>query len=259
MRAVVLAAGLATRMGKIREQLPKALVPVAGQTLLQRTLKTLVQAGATDIVVNIHHHPRQMQEAIKQYDFPGVRIRISDETSQLLDTGGGIRKAAGILGGTQPIVIHNVDILHHIDLQSMWQTHMKEKPLATLAVSQRSSSRCFHFCMGQLCGWENTGTGEIMAVKNIAREGMIKKLAFSGIHIIHPSIFENTTNQEVFSINALYLEKAAVHRIMAYEHSPAHWADVGTPEKLRNAEAMLIRAGNMHTSISIDNTSLPKP
>lgn len=254
-----MAAGLATRMGKIREQRPKALVSVAGQTLLQRTLETLVQAGTTDIVVNIHHHPRQMQEAIGQYDFPGVRIRISDETDQLLDTGGGIRKAAAILGGTQPILVHNVDILHHINLQAMWQTHMKEKPMATLAVSQRQSSRYFHFCRGQLCGWENTGTGEIIAVKNRAMDGMIKKLAFSGIHIIHPSIFDNTTHRKVFSINTLYLEKASGNRIMAYEHSPAHWADVGTPGKLRDAEAMLMGAGNTRTSTPADNTPLPKP
>ncbi len=233
-KAMIFAAGLGTRLRPLTDHKPKALVELCGQSLLQRTIDKLTRAGVSTIIINIHHFPALMQEAIAGMQTRGAEIIISDESEQLLDTGGGLLKASKYLEGKEPFFLHNVDIVSDINLKEMLDSHRKNKALATLAVSQRATSRYFLWHQNQLCGWQNTQTEQQTNCYPINQPPLRK--AFSGIHVISPKIFELITETGSFSINSVYLRLAAEHKIMAYEHNPEYWADIGTPEKLNNVQ-----------------------
>ncbi len=253
MKAIILAAGLGSRLKPLTDKTPKALIEVGGKPLLLHAAEKLIAAGVSDIVVNIHHHGNMIKEFIAQLDYPGVKFHVSDETDELLDTGGAIKKAAPLLQGIHPFFIYNADVLAGIDLQDMLAKHEKEKPLATLAVTRRQSSRYFLWKDRQLVGWTNKST----ANPGSATFDGTEKLAFSGIHLADPSLLRLITETGRFSIKDLYLRLAPHHRIMPYLHDHRFWADTGTPEKLKKAEAMLQHMPRQNLAVTSPHKNAP--
>ncbi len=237
MKALIFAAGFGSRLRPLTDNIPKAMVRVGGKTMLEWVAEKLIAAGVSDIVVNVHHRGRMLENFIFSLDYPGIRFHISDEKEKLLDTGGGLKKAESMLKGEGPFFIHNVDVLSDISLTSMLSTHLEKRPLATLAVSRRESSRRFLWQDGLLTGWENRISGERIFCREESLDGF-EPLAFSGVHLVEPSVFELIKEKGAFSINSLYLRLAENHPIMAFRHDAGNWADIGTPEKL-------IRAGRL--------------
>jgi N-acetyl-alpha-D-muramate 1-phosphate uridylyltransferase len=235
MKAMILAAGLGTRFKPWTETHPKALARVNGKSLLERNILYLQSAGIKDVLVNVHHFPDQIRHAIIVQDGWGSNISISDESQQVLETGGGLKKAADFFD-EEPFLLMNVDILTDLDLKTMIAFHLEKKPMATLAVTDRKSSRCFLFDQqSRLCGWKNIKTGE----EKIARTTRpLYQKAFSGIHIISPEIFPLITQEGKFSIVDVYLEMAPHHSILGYDHSGSKLVDVGRTESVTIAETL---------------------
>lgn len=238
-KAMIFAAGLGTRLKPLTDDKPKALVKLAGKTLLQRTIEKLIKTGVTYIVINIHHFPELMRKAIDKLDYPGIEFIISDESTRLYDTGGGLLKAAKHLDGTHPFIVHNVDIVSNINLNLMYEQHLKNDALVSLAVSSRQSTRYFLWHENRLCGWKNIQTGNQITCYPTSEPPVAK--AFSGIHIINPEIFGLIHETGKFSINQLYLRLANSHNIIPYSHNPDLWADVGTTEKHAHANQMIVK------------------
>jgi N-acetyl-alpha-D-muramate 1-phosphate uridylyltransferase len=236
--AMIFAAGLGTRLVPLTHNRPKALVELAGKTMLQHTAEKLIRSGIRKIIVNIHHFPEKMHAAIGALHYEGVEFIISDESEELLDTGGGLLKAAEHLKGEKPFIVHNVDVISNVDLKQMYENHLQERALASLAVARRETTRYFIWHEGRLCGWKNLKTGD--EIKCFPVGGKTDSLAFSGIHIINPEIFDLITERGKFSINQVYLRLAQSQKIIAWEHDPRYWADIGTIEKLAAAEKLLL-------------------
>ena len=248
MKAMILAAGMATRLRPISDTTPKALVELGGTPMLQIVVEKLIRAGVTDIVVNVHHHADQMKAFIASLHDLHVRLHISDETSLLLDTGGGVKKARTWLDGDMPFFVYNIDILSAIDLADLYQAHLAGNALATLAVSDRPSSRYFLWDGDKLAGWEHSGTGERILCRgdkshptkekeNMQRQQTkpYQRKAFTGIAVISPAIFDLMPDEPVFSIKDVYLRLAGDWPIRCYNHEHTSWHDIGTPEKLAHA------------------------
>ena len=237
MKAMILAAGLGTRLKPFTDKHPKALAVINHKTLLQRNIEYLASFGIKDIIVNIHHFKGQIQEIIKKNKGFGSNITISDESEQLLETGGGLKKAAWFFNeDNNPFVLMNVDVLTDMDLNLMINEYKKLQPVATLAVTSRHTSRYFLFDeMLNLCGWKNEKTGE----QKISREAaQFFKKAFSGLHVISPEIFSLMKFEGKFSMVDVYLDIAKNHTITAFEHSNTKFVDVGKPESIIKAEEL---------------------
>ncbi len=236
MEAMIFAAGLGTRLRPLTDNKPKALVEVCGETLLKHCIKMLVDNGADKIVINVHHFADLMKDYIAKLQY-GIDIQISDESDLLLDTGGGLKKASKLFSGNAPIIIANVDILTNIDLKAMMQCHLNTKADATLAIRSRKSSRYLLFDNNQnLKGWQNTKTGEAIYVDSA--DGL-SQYAFSGIHIMSPSLFDKFPDEQVFPIIPHYLNLAKENRIIGYRHQDDYWFDCGSVDKIAEAEAFL--------------------
>jgi NDP-sugar pyrophosphorylase family protein len=234
MKAMVLAAGLGTRLRPLTDELPKALVKVCGQTQLEIVLARLRSFGVREVIVNVHHFAEMVEEYLAANSNFGMRIELSRE-QELLDTGGGLKKAAWFFDDGEPFLLHNVDVLSTIDLGRMTQAHTEQGALATLAVEQRESSRALLFdADGRLCG-RRAGRG---AAPQWARETSVaQELAFAGIHVISPKIFERMSEEGAFSIIDAYLRLAAEgEKIAAYRVDGCAWRDLGRPESLKAAE-----------------------
>lgn len=235
MKAMILAAGLGTRLKPFTDKHPKALAIVNGKTVLQRNIEYLASYGIKEVIVNVHHFANQIMDLIKTNDGFGSAITFSDETNEILETGGGIKKAAWFFkNDDEPFVVMNVDILTDMNLEQMILQHKKNNPLATLAVTSRVTSRYFLFDdLNHLCGWTNEKTGE----RKISRESKNYILkAFSGIHIISPKIFSLIKMEGKFSMVDVYLDLAKTHDITAFDHSDSKFIDVGKPESILKAE-----------------------
>ncbi len=235
---MIFAAGRGTRLQPITDDMPKALVPVGGKAMLVHVIERLMHAGVDYFVINVHHHPDKIRRFVDKLNYPGATFRISDESDRLLDTGGGLSKASRLLEGDQAIFLHNADVLSGIDPGHMWEYHHRRQAMVTLAVSQRHSSRYFLWHNSELAGWENKKSGERIMVKDVPEKD-VSPLAFSGIHIISPEVLGLLPEAGCFSVRDVYLRLAAAHKVVAYEHSPGGWIDIGTPEKLRKAEGMI--------------------
>jgi len=238
-KAMIFAAGLGTRLQPHTNDKPKALVEVNGKPMLLHVAEKLMTAGVKHIVVNVHHHADQLRKFIETCHFPSVRFQISDETDKLLDTGGGLKKAASMLDGDQPFLVYNVDVLCDIDLKALCDHHHKQQALATLAVSNRQASRYFLWDHQRLAGWENARYNERIWVKSTPPAKFLKR-AFSGIQVMSPAIFPKMTETGSFPIRDVSLRLAATHHITCFEHKPEGWLDVGTPEKLAKAQGFFI-------------------
>lgn len=236
MKAMIFAAGLGTRLRPLTDDRPKALVRVEGITLLEIAIRRLISFGCREVVVNVHHFAEQIMEFLLQQHHFGITIHVSDERGRLLDTGGGLKQAASYLADA-PFLVHNVDILTNLNLAALYEQHLADDAIATLAVRRRSSSRYLLFDEQQLlCGWRNVRSGERRYCRPCETS---QDWAFSGIHVIDPAIFEWMPEPEAFSIIDLYLEIGDRYAIRAYPHDQDHWLDVGKPEALAKAAELL--------------------
>ncbi|MDY6799771.1 MAG: nucleotidyltransferase family protein [Bacteroidota bacterium] len=235
MKAMIFAAGKGTRLQPFTDSMPKALVKINGIPMLERVIQKLIQSGVDEIIINVHHFAKQIIDFLEEKDHFGIRIEISNEENELLDTGGGLKKASWFFNDNKPFIVHNVDILSNIDLVKILEYHQQNNALVTLAVRERKSSRYFLFNhQNRLCGWEHIKTGEII---NHNTSNKIKKFAFSGIHIINPEIFNYWPVLSKFSIVKTYLDLSHNHPIMAFPHNQDYWFDIGKPDNLKEAEA----------------------
>ena len=239
MKAMILAAGLGTRLKPWTDHHPKALAVVNGRSLLQRNIEYLQQFGITEVLVNVHHFADQIIDAVQKYNGWGSKITISDETDEVLETGGGLKKAAWYFEGTSSFVLMNVDILTSLDMSAMIQAHKLNRPLATLAISERATSRYFLFDdQRQLKGWRNVVTGEEKPGDISNKIPGLKQMAFSGIHIIDPSLFALMGRTGKFSMVDVYLDLCDKYSILGYDHTGAVLVDVGKPESIIKAEQL---------------------
>jgi len=237
MKAMILAAGLGTRLKPFTNNHPKALAIVNGRTILQRNIQYLASFGIKEVIINVHHFADQIIELVKKNDGFGSNITFSDETNEVLETGGGIKKAAWFFEKEKtPFVVMNVDVLTDMNLTEMILQHEKNNALATLAVTARQTSRYFLFDeKNHLCGWENVKTRE----KKISRKSTnYFQKAFSGIHVISPKIFPLIKMEGKCAMVDVYLELAKSHVIAAFDHSDSKFIDVGKQENILKAEEM---------------------
>ncbi len=239
MKALILAAGLGTRLQPLTKNKPKALIEINGTPLIEIVINRLVKAGFNELIINVHHHPEQIINFLKSKRNFGIDIEISDESGLLLDTGGGLKNAGWFFSDNKPFIVHNVDILTDIDLSKLYNLKVSENSIAVLAVQKRESSRYLLFDEGKnLCGWKNEMTNEI----RITREpiGKLLKFAFSGIHAGDPNIFNFMPEEKVFSLVDLFLKVAPLHSITYLDHTGSLFIDLGKKENLAKAEQLLI-------------------
>ncbi len=239
MKAMILAAGLGTRLRPLTNDRPKALVTVAGRTLLEMTLARLRSFGVREVIVNAHHYAEMIVDYLTANQDFGMRIEVSRE-DVLLDTGGGLKKAAWFFleagaSSDAPFLVHNVDVLSNIDLAGMMRFHAEHNALATLAVQGRETSRYLLFDQqGQLCGRRRGRDAESELIRPTQQ---VQALAFSGIHVLSPRIFAKLEEEGAFSIINAYLRLAAQgEKILAFRADGAYWRDLGRPENLLEAE-----------------------
>lgn len=236
MKAMILAAGLGTRLKPWTDRHPKALAIVNGKSLLQRNIEYLQQHKICDVIVNVHHFAGQIIEAVNRNNGWGSRVTISDETAMVLETGGGLKKAAPRLQDSASFALMNCDILTDLDLSALIKFHNQENPLATLAVTTRKTSRYFLFNNNdELCGWRNVETGAEKISKPAETYG---RKAFSGIHVLSNRIFSVMQQEGKFSMVDVYLSLAATEIIKGFDHSDSKFIDVGKTESIVKAEQL---------------------
>ncbi len=236
MKAMVLAAGLGTRLRPLTIDRPKALVEVAGRTLLELTLMRLRSFGIRDVIINVHHFADMVVDYLTTHHNFGMQIAISRE-DLLLDTGGGLKKAAWFFlegNAAEPFLLHNVDVLSTIDLARMVEFHRTQQALVTLAVQDRSTSRYLLFdSQMQLCGRRAGSDGKPELVRAASQ---FQALAFSGIHVISPHLLPMLNEDGAFSIITSYLRLAGTgESIQAFRADEYSWRDMGTPENIARA------------------------
>lgn len=238
---MIFAAGLGTRLKPLTDNMPKALVPVEGKPLLQYTIERLSAAGFNEIIINIHHFGQQIIDFVEANNSFGIRIEFSDEREQLLDTGGGIKKAAWFFDDKRPFMVHNVDILSNIDLKEVMLHHQNSNVAATLVCSERETNRYLLFNeQNHLRGWINKKTGETKSPFTGFKPANYTELAFSGIQVLHPSIFrEMDSFPDRFSIIDFYLSLSVAYKISAYNFRTGMILDVGRPESIEYAKDFL--------------------
>ena len=234
--SMIFAAGLGTRFKPWTDKHPKALALVNGKSLLQRNIEYLQRYGIKNVIVNVHHFADQIIDVVKRNDGWGSNIVISDETTEVLETGGGLLKAKDLFKHGERVITCNVDILTDLDLNKLIAFHEKYKPLISFAVTNRKTSRYFLFDdKGRLCGWRNTKTGEERIV--IPKSGLIEK-AYSCVVVFEPEIFSLIPFRGKFSLVDVYLKLAADHLILGYDHTGDRFVDVGKPESIAIAESL---------------------
>ena len=247
MKAMILAAGMGTRLETLTDKIPKALVPVGGIPMLELVILKIKAAGFTNIIINIHHFGEQIIDFLTSKNNFGLTIDISDERNYLLDTGGGIKHASRFLDGEEPFLVHNVDIISDVDLMAMYRSHISSNALATLLVSQRRSARQLMFNKDKhLCGWQNNETGEVKSFFPDFNLSDYSGYAFGGIHVISPEIFrfmEEWTGK--FSIIDFYLSVCYKKPIRFYTQDGIRLIDVGKAEGLKAAEQLLSQLKNL--------------
>lgn len=246
MQAMIFAAGMGTRLKPLTDTMPKALVTVGGQPLIRRVIARLKEAGATRIVVNVHHFANQIVSYLHDNDNFGTDIRISDETAQLLETGGGIKKAAPLFKADEPILIHNVDILSNVDLTKLYtfaavEEEGKAKADAVVLVSNRVTKRYLLFDDDMnLVGWTNVETGEVKSPYPHLDVAKCQRFAFAGIHVVSPRLFKlMDAFPDKFGIIDFYLSICATHHVRGYVKTDLKLMDIGKLDTLHQAEAFL--------------------
>ena len=240
MKAMIFAAGLGTRLKPFTDHMPKALVPVAGKPMLEHVILKLKSFGVDELVINVHHFAQQIIDFLKEKDNFGIKIWISDETDELLETGGGIKKASPFFN--EPFLVHNADILSNVDLKAMYDYHITNRNDATLLVSSRKTVRYLLFDeTNRLCGWVNKDTLQTKPEGFIYQPEVQKEHAFGGIHIISPTLFKYMGDQWTgkFSIMDFYLQTCKEAQLGGYIKEDLQLIDIGKPEMLAKAEEFI--------------------
>ncbi len=229
MKAMILAAGLGKRLGKITENIPKALVDINGKTALQIAVEKCSVHGFDEIVVNVHHFADMVEDEVSRLNKLGFRISVSDERNMLLETGGGLYNARNFFD-KDPFLIYNVDIISDLNLSELYKYHLLRKGLATLAVRHRPGNRFFLIdSSGILRGWRNNATGEQILTGAVNEN--LSEIAFSGVHIIEPVIFKYM-DRGIYTLTSFYLKLAVEHDIHTFIDDTGYWGDIGTPDSL---------------------------
>ena len=234
---MIFAAGLGTRLKPLTDHMPKALVPVAGKPMLEHVIGKLKAAGFNEIVINVHHFANQIIDFLKEKNNFGIQIWISDETEELLDTGGGIKKAAHFFD--EPFLVHNADILSNVDLRALYEHHLTSGNDATLLVSPRKTVRYLLFNEGnRLCGWVNKDTLQTKPEGFVYQPEIQKEYAFGGIHIISPTLFNYMGDEWTgkFSIMDFYLKTCGIAQLGGYAKEDLQLIDIGKLDTLAKAE-----------------------
>lgn len=233
--AMILAAGFGRRLRPLTDEIPKALVRVGELTQLERTLRILEEAGVDRVIVNTHHHAGQLEAVLGERE-GAARVLVSREEPRPLETGGGLLHARELFRGDRPILVHNVDVITSIDLSGLLERHRASGALATLAVQERAASRYLLFDERGLHGRLDVRSG----FREEAREqrGALRRLAFTGVHVVEPRVFGLMSETGSFSIIDLYLRLAGEGEdIRAEDVGDAEWLEIGTPERLAAARA----------------------
>jgi MurNAc alpha-1-phosphate uridylyltransferase len=230
MKAMILAAGLGTRLRPLTVTTPKALVNIGGYTLLELAIRYLKKYGIQDMVINVHHFAGQIIHYLEENKGFGVNYSVSDETGQLMDTGGAIVKASKFLKGIEPFILMGSDILTNLDLGAMIRHHQSNRPLVTLAVKERPTSRSLLFDGNMnLIGWRDNSTG-LTRGENVLHSKYA--LGFSVIQIIEPTLFSMITEKGSFSIIDLYIRLMETERIIGFRHDESIWLELGRADKI---------------------------
>ena len=235
MKAMILAAGLGTRLKPFTDHNPKALAEVNGKSLLEHNIRYLQRFGIYDVIVNVHHFADKIEAALYEHDSFGSEVSVSDERSEVLETGGGLKKAASFFAGEEAFVVMNVDVLTNLDLGKMIEAHgSNTASIATLAVMKRESSRMLLFDEEMtLCSWVNNKTNE----ERISRQvSPLHPFAFSGIQVLSQAVLNDIPFEGKFSLIDLYLHLAKRYTIKGYDHTGNIFLDVGKPESIEKAE-----------------------
>ena len=236
MKAIIFSAGLGTRFKPWTDKHPKALALVNDKSLLQRNIEYLQQYNITDVIVNIHHFPNQIISAITKNNGWGSNIIISDESNEVLETGGGLLKARHLLEGHEDFISLNVDVLTNMNINDLLAFHNEHKTLISFGVTERKTSRNILLDeKNRMCGWKNNTTGE---EKIVISGKKLKPFAYSCVVVYQPEIFSLIKQQGKFSIMDTYLELAADNLILGYDHTGDRWVDVGKPESVTIAEEL---------------------
>lgn len=238
MKALIFAAGFGTRLKPVTDSIPKALVPINGKPLLEYVILKMKDAGINEIIINVHHFPDQIVEFLRRKNNFNLHIEISDERDLLLDTGGGIKKAAHFFNDDKPFLIHNVDILSNVDLNEIYQQHLLDPDrLVSLVVSYRDTFRYLLFDeKNRLKGWVNTKTGKTKPMDKMDFSGY-HKYAFAGIQVVSPAIFDLMKDtKNVFPIMDFYLQHCSKAKIVGYIPDKLRILDAGTIGALKKAD-----------------------
>jgi NDP-sugar pyrophosphorylase family protein len=238
MKAMIFAAGLGTRMSPLTDNLPKALVPVSGKPLLEIVIRRLIFFGFREIIINVHYKADQIVAFLKKNKNFGIDIHISDESELLLETGGGLQKAAPFFKDGKPFLVCNCDILSNINLDTLIAAHLQSEAIATVAVRDRVTSRYFLFDESlNLCGWKNTKTDEVRMSRSVQAPSAF---AFSSFQVLTPTFLELLpTEPKKYSIIDVYLKAAQSHVVKGFLHNEDTWADIGTPKHIIDGEKVL--------------------
>ncbi len=234
--AMIFCAGLGTRFKPWTLHHPKALAQVNGKSLLERNIKYLNQYGHSNVVINVHHFANQIVDAVQQNNGWGSHIIISNEEDEVLETGGGLARAASFFKPGSNFITINADILTNLNLTELMEHHTQRKALITLAVSNRNSGRGLIFDKNmQLCGWQNKTTGEI---KQPVPAVNTHVMAYSGVAVFKPDYFLHNNLTGKFSLIDSFLNLCSAHAIIGFDHSTDKWVDVGKPESVAVAERL---------------------
>ncbi|MFA8449360.1 MAG: sugar phosphate nucleotidyltransferase [Bacteroidales bacterium] len=237
MKAMIFAAGLGTRLGSFTKNKPKALVKINDKSMLEYQLEKLIKYNFKNIIVNTHHFSQQIKTFIQSYEHQNLKIEISDESDQLLNTGGGLIKALPLFQKEKALLIHNVDIFSDLNISEFYNQLINSDNSALLAVKERETQRYLLFDNNLiLCGWENIRTGEKIIVR---KADNLKRLAFSGIHCIKPHLIAETKLSGPCSVIDIYLEMAKKYKIKAHIHNDNFWIDAGKPRQIRQLAQIL--------------------
>ncbi|MDD4646467.1 MAG: nucleotidyltransferase family protein [Bacteroidales bacterium] len=238
MKAFILAAGIGTRLQPLTDNAPKALVKIGDYQLLEIVIRRLAGAGFRSLVINVHHFSGQVIDFLRSNNNFGLDICISDESDELLDTGGAVKKAASFFQGEENILVHNVDILSNMDYHALCAFHQEKDALVTLAVKNRPTTRNFLVdATGRLCGWEFPEKNLCFVTRD-SKKGL-KPTAFSGVYVMSTRLFEKFPDEKVFGLIPWILDLAANEKILTWDQSPAFWFEVGRLESIKLAAQAL--------------------
>jgi mannose-1-phosphate guanylyltransferase len=235
VKAMILAAGLGTRLKPVTDKIPKALISINNTPLIELVIKKLIKFGIKEIIINVHHHAEQIMDFIRKKKQFQIDIEFSHEPS-LLDTGGALKNAAWFFDDNKAFLLHNVDILSDLDLNEMLLYHMKNKATVTLAVRSRKTSRYLLFNeKNQFIGWKKVNGKEIVKIMN-KNVNVITPFSFMGIHLISPVIFSKMPEKKIFPIIEFYLKLAQKGEFIQSFHADSYfWFDLGKPEYIEKA------------------------